>query len=106
MSMCVHARKESPARIINVIYIITTFVEVIISTTEYLKSDGFHARCGTVTFKITVTVKEEGITSEQIQQAANYISGALDSMQISQVIELHKDKMKLSKQTRPLQIEE
>lgn len=59
-----------------------------------------------MTFKITVTVKEEGITSEQIQQAVNYISGALDSMQISHVIELHKDKMKLSKLTRPLQIEE
>jgi len=57
--------------------------------------------CMNVTYKITVKINENNLTNEAIQQAVNYISGALDSMQIAHTIECHNDKIVLSKMTKP-----
>lgn len=59
-----------------------------------------------MTYKITVKINEKNLTTEAIQQAVNYISGALDSMQIAHTIECHKDKMVLSKMSKPQMVAE
>ena len=59
-----------------------------------------------MTFKITVKINEKNLTTESIQQAVNYISGALESMQIAHTIECHKDKIVLSKMSKPPVISE
>lgn len=59
-----------------------------------------------MTYKITVKINEKTLTTEAIQQAVNYISGALESMQIAHTIECHKDKMVLSKMSKPPVISE
>jgi len=59
-----------------------------------------------VTYKITVKINEKTLTTEAIQQAVNYISGALESMQIAHTIECHKDKMVFSKMSKPPVISE
>lgn len=59
-----------------------------------------------VTYKITVKINEKNLSTEAIKQAVNYISGALDSMQIAHTIEFHKDKIVLSKMSKPPTITE
>jgi hypothetical protein len=59
-----------------------------------------------VTYKITVKINEKNLSTEAIRQAVNYISGALDSMQIAHTIEFHKDKIVLSKMSKPPTITE
>ncbi|HJS69011.1 MAG TPA: hypothetical protein VJ730_06275 [Nitrososphaera sp.] len=59
-----------------------------------------------VTYKITVKINEKNLSTEAIRQAVNYISGALDSMQIAHSIEFHKDKIVLSKMSKPPTITE
>jgi hypothetical protein len=54
-----------------------------------------------VTYKITVKINEKNLSTEAIKQAVNYISGALDSMQIAHTIECHKDKIVLSRMSKP-----
>ena len=46
-------------------------------------------------------INEKNLTTDAIQQAVNYISGALDSMQIANTIGCHKDKIVLSKMSKP-----
>jgi hypothetical protein len=59
-----------------------------------------------VTYKITVKINEKNLSTEAIKQAVNYISGALDSMQIAHKIECHKDKIVLSRVSKPPEIME
>jgi hypothetical protein len=59
-----------------------------------------------VTYKITVKINEKNLSTDAIRQAVNYISGALDSMQIAHSIEFHKDKIVLSKMSKPPTITE
>lgn len=59
-----------------------------------------------MTYKITVKINEKTLTTEAIQQTVNYISGALENMQIAHTIECHKDKMVLSKMSKPQMITE
>lgn len=59
-----------------------------------------------VTYKITVKINEKNLSTEAIRQAVNYISGALDSMQIAHSVECHKDKIVLSKMSKPPTITE
>ena len=59
-----------------------------------------------MTYKITVKINEKTLTTEAIQQAVNYISGALENMQIAHTIECHKDKIVLSKMSKPQMITE
>lgn len=54
-----------------------------------------------MTYKITVKINEKNLSTEAIQQAVGYISRALDSMQIAHTIECHKDKIVLSKMSKP-----
>lgn len=54
-----------------------------------------------MTYKITVKINDKNLSTEAIQQAFNYISRALDSMQIAHTIECHKDKMVLLKMSKP-----
>lgn len=54
-----------------------------------------------VTYKITVKINEKNLSTEAIKQAVNYISGALDSMQIAHTIECHNDKIVLTKMSKP-----
>ncbi|HLG36991.1 MAG TPA: hypothetical protein VI338_02560 [Nitrososphaera sp.] len=54
-----------------------------------------------MTYKITIKISEKNLTNEAIQQAVNYISGALDSMQIAHTIESHNDRIVLSKMSKP-----
>ena len=54
-----------------------------------------------MTYKITVKINEKNLSTEAIKQAVNYISGALDSMQIANTIECHKDKIVLSRMSKP-----
>ena len=53
-----------------------------------------------MTYKITVKIIEKNLSTEAISQAVNYISGALDSMQITHTIECHHDKIVLAKMTK------
>jgi hypothetical protein len=59
-----------------------------------------------LTYKITVKINEKNLSTEAIQQAVNYISGVLGSMQIAHTIECHKDKMVLLKMSKPPTIAE
>ena len=54
-----------------------------------------------MTYKITGKIIEKNLSTEAISQAVNYISGALDSMQITHTIECHHDKIVLAKMTEP-----
>lgn len=54
-----------------------------------------------MTHKITVKINEKNLSTDAIRQAVNYISGALDSMQIAHTIECHKDKIVLSRMSKP-----
>ena len=54
-----------------------------------------------MTYKITVKINEKTLSTEAIQQAVDYISRSLDGMQIAHTIECHKDKMVLSKMSKP-----
>lgn len=54
-----------------------------------------------MSYKITVKINEKNLSTDAIRQAVNYISGALDSMQIAHTIECHKDKIVLAKMTKP-----
>jgi hypothetical protein len=54
-----------------------------------------------VTYKITVKINEKNLSTEAIKQAVNYISGALDSMQIAHTIECHKDRIVLTRMSKP-----
>ncbi|AFU57423.1 hypothetical protein Ngar_c04790 [Candidatus Nitrososphaera gargensis Ga9.2] len=54
-----------------------------------------------MTYKITVKINEKNLSTEAIKQAVNYISGALDSMQIAHTIECHKDKIVLTRMSKP-----
>jgi len=54
-----------------------------------------------MTYKITVKIIEKNLSTEAIRQAVNYISGALDSMQIAHTIECHHNKIVLAKMTKP-----
>ena len=54
-----------------------------------------------MTYKITVKINEKNLSTEAMQQAVNYISGALGSMQIAHTIECHKDKMVLLRMSKP-----
>jgi len=59
-----------------------------------------------VTYRITVKINEKNLSTEAIQQAATYISGALENMRIAHTIECHKDKIVLSKMSKPQVISE
>jgi len=59
-----------------------------------------------VTYKITVNINEKNLSTDAIRQAVNYISGALNSMQIAHTIECHKDKIVLSRTSKPPEITE
>lgn len=39
-----------------------------------------------MTYRITIKINEKNLTTNAIQQATSYISGAFDSMQISDTI--------------------
>jgi hypothetical protein len=65
-----------------------------------------HDNGTSVTYKITVKINEKNLSTEAIKQAVNYISGALDRMQIAHTIEFHKDKIVLSKMSKPPTITE
>ena len=54
-----------------------------------------------MTYKIAGKIIEKNLSTEAIRQAVNYISGALDSMQIAHTIECHHDKIVLAKMTKP-----
>ncbi len=54
-----------------------------------------------MTYKITVKINEKNLSTEAIKQAVNYISGALDSMQIAHTIECHKDRIVLTRMSKP-----
>jgi hypothetical protein len=54
-----------------------------------------------VTYKITVKINEKNISTEAIRQAVDYISRALDGMQIAHTIECQKDRIMLSKMSKP-----
>lgn len=54
-----------------------------------------------VTYKITVQINEKNLSTDAMQQAVNYISEALGSMQIAHTIECQKDKMVLLKMSKP-----
>lgn len=57
-----------------------------------------------MSYKITVKINEKNLTAEAIRQAANYISEALDNMQIAHTIECQKDRMILFKTSKPPEI--
>ena len=59
-----------------------------------------------MTYKITVNINEKNLSTDAIRQAVNYISGALNSMQIAHTIECHKDKIVLSRMSKPPEITE
>jgi hypothetical protein len=48
-----------------------------------------------VTYKITIEIKEEKMTSEELKQASIYLSDALTKMGIDHSIACHMDKLKL-----------
>jgi hypothetical protein len=54
-----------------------------------------------VTYKITVKINEKNLSTEAMRQAVDYISRALDSMQIAHTIECHKDRIVLSRMSKP-----
>jgi hypothetical protein len=54
-----------------------------------------------VTYKITVKIHEKNLSTEAIGQAVGYVSRALESMHIAHTIECHKDRIVLSRMSRP-----
>lgn len=54
-------------------------------------------------YEITITINEEKATAESILSACNYLSDALDTMQIAHTIQCQKEGMILAKMTKPLQ---
>ncbi|HEX7031664.1 MAG TPA: hypothetical protein VF172_01565 [Nitrososphaera sp.] len=54
-----------------------------------------------MTYKITVKINEKNLSTEAIRQAVEYISSALDGMQIAHTIECQKDRIVLSKMSKP-----
>ncbi|MEW6604088.1 MAG: hypothetical protein AB1351_05300 [Thermoproteota archaeon] len=54
-----------------------------------------------MTYKITVKINEKNLSTEAIRQAVDYISRALDGMQIAHTIECQKDRIMLSKMSKP-----
>ncbi len=54
-----------------------------------------------MTYKITVKINEEKLSTDAIRQAVDYISRALDGMQIAHTIECHKDRIVLSRMSKP-----
>lgn len=54
-------------------------------------------------YEITITINEEKATAESILLACNYLSDALDTMQIAHAIQCQKEGMILAKLTKPLQ---
>ncbi|HXG06036.1 MAG TPA: hypothetical protein VNI77_01765 [Nitrososphaera sp.] len=54
-----------------------------------------------MTYKITVKIHEKNLSAEAVRQAVEYISSALDGMQIAHTIECQKDSIILSKMTKP-----
>jgi hypothetical protein len=48
-----------------------------------------------VTYKITIEINENKLTSDELKQASRYISDALVKMGIDHTIDCHMDKMKL-----------
>lgn len=51
----------------------------------------------TVSYKITIEIKEKKLTSDELQQASRYLSDALTRMGIDHAIICHMDKLKLFK---------
>lgn len=60
-----------------------------------------HNNGTSVTYKITVKINEKNLSTDAMQQAVNYISEALGSMQIAHTIECQKDNMVLLKMSKP-----
>jgi hypothetical protein len=60
----------------------------------FLKWDEL-AGYGTVTYKITIEIKEKKMASDELKQASRYLSEALARMGIDHAIECHMDKLKL-----------
>ena len=53
-------------------------------------------------YEITITINEEKASAESILSACNYLSEALDTMQIAHTIQCQKEGMILGKITKPL----
>jgi len=49
----------------------------------------------TVNYKITIEIKENKLTSDELKQASRYLSEVLAKMGIDHSIECHMDKLKL-----------
>jgi len=54
-----------------------------------------------MTYKITVRTNEKTLSTDAMRQAVEYVSRALDSMQIAHTIECQKDRIMLSKMSKP-----
>jgi predicted RNA-binding protein Jag len=66
----------------------------------YLKCDAQN-RLANVTYKITIVIEEQKMTSDALNQTAHYLSEALNRMGFDHTVECHLDKLKLfSKLTR------
>lgn len=53
-------------------------------------------------YEINIIINEDNATAESIVSACNYVSEALDTMQIAHTIQCQKEGMILSKITKPL----
>jgi hypothetical protein len=53
-------------------------------------------------YEINIIINEDNATAESIVSACNYVSEALDKMQIAHTIQCQKEGMILSKITKPL----
>lgn len=60
----------------------------------YLISDEL-GRLATVTYIITIEIKEKKMTSDELRQASGYISEVLTKMGIDHTMECHMGKLKL-----------
>jgi hypothetical protein len=50
-----------------------------------------------MTYKITITFTDQKLTTEQVLQAANFMSETLSDMQLPHVMQCHKDRIRLAK---------
>ena len=50
-----------------------------------------------MTYKITITFTDQKLTTEQVLQAANFVSETLSDMQLPHVMQCHKDRIRLAK---------
>jgi hypothetical protein len=50
-----------------------------------------------ITYKITITFSDQELTTEQVLQAANFVSETLSDMQLPHVMQCHKDRIRLAK---------